>query len=135
MIQTALQIGLSNHRPIKLNSEGVNWGPRPFKFENCWLFQKEFLPLVRNWWGQAGVHGFTGFRIVKKLQILKNNIKEWNQEVFDRIEVRRESVMMKLEEWDLVEEERDLTEVERATRETTVKELWKLHRIEEVSWR
>lgn len=36
-IQIAMPRGLLDHRPIKLNYERVNWGPRLFKFENCWL--------------------------------------------------------------------------------------------------
>ena len=49
-IQTALPRGTSDHRPIKLSSNEVDWGPRPFRFENCWLLYKDFLPLVKGWW-------------------------------------------------------------------------------------
>ena len=47
---------------------------------------------------------FMGFKIAKELQLPKNNIKVWNQKVFCRMEVIKELVSKKLEEWDLVEE-------------------------------
>lgn len=35
-VQIALPRSLSDHRPIKLSSGSeVDWGPRPFRFENC----------------------------------------------------------------------------------------------------
>lgn len=66
----------------------MNWGPKPFRFENCWLLHKDFLPKVRDRWSQLEFHGFTGFTLMKKLQGLtlmkklqglKAKIKEWNK--------------------------------------------------------
>lgn len=43
---------------------------------------------------------------MKKLQYLKVKIKEWNKEVFGRIEASRFSISKELEEWDLIEKDR-----------------------------
>lgn len=48
VIQYALPRWSSDHRPVKLSLEEVNWGPRPFRFKNCWLLQKDFLPVVKD---------------------------------------------------------------------------------------
>lgn len=42
-IQMALSSGISNHKPIMLNTEKVDWGPKPFRFENSWLYAEEFF--------------------------------------------------------------------------------------------
>lgn len=81
--------------PIKLNSKVVDCGPRPLWLENRWLLHKDFLTLVGGWWAQLDCQVFAGFRIVKKLQVLvlKSKIKEWNKDVFGRLEVDRDSAL------------------------------------------
>ena len=83
---------ISDHCPIKLSSSSVDWGPKPFRFENCWLVNKQFLGLACSWWSQVEVSGYAGFKIGKKLHILKNQIKRWNKEVFGHIEEPREAL-------------------------------------------
>lgn len=77
VIQYALPRWPFDHIPIKLSLEEVNWGPRPFRFKNCWLLQKDFLPVVKDWWSRAikkkdwwshvHVQGFAIFKLFKKL--------------------------------------------------------------------
>lgn len=50
VIQHALPRMVSDHFPLKLSSTTVDWGPKPFRFENCWLIHKESLPIMRNYW-------------------------------------------------------------------------------------
>lgn len=78
VIQLALPRGVSDRSPIKLFPMAGDWRPGPFLFENCWLLHKNFLSLVKGWWAQCDCQGFEGFRIVKKMQFLKDQIKEWN---------------------------------------------------------
>lgn len=61
-IQTALPRGVSYHRHIKLSSNEVGWGPRPFRFENGWLLHKDFLSFLKGWLEQSDVQGFAGFK-------------------------------------------------------------------------
>ena len=49
VIQEALPRLISYHCPIKLSSNSIDWGPRPFRFNNCWLENKDFLGLARSW--------------------------------------------------------------------------------------
>lgn len=49
VIQVALPIMLSDHCPIKLSTKAMDWGPIPFRFENCWLLHKKLIPMVRDY--------------------------------------------------------------------------------------
>lgn len=104
LFQVALPRMLSDHRPVKLATIKVDWGPRPFRVENCWFLHKEFLRSVREWWEQMNIQGFVGFRIVKKLQCLKGKIKVLNREVFGKLETSRSCLFKEFEFWDLMEE-------------------------------
>lgn len=75
VIQLGLPRGLSDHCPLKLSPSTVDWGPKSFRFENCWLSHKEFIPMARNCWLQSKVQGFAGFRISKKFQEHKGKVK------------------------------------------------------------
>lgn len=81
VIQSAMPRGMSDHCPIKLSSNMVDWGLKP-RFWNCWLTHKEFLPMVKNWWLQSETQRYAGFIIFKILQELKGRIKVWVNEVF-----------------------------------------------------
>lgn len=37
---------VSDHCPVWLKIDDINWGPKPFRFFNCWLDHKEFRPLI-----------------------------------------------------------------------------------------
>lgn len=100
--------GLSDHRPIKHSPMEVDWGSKPFSFENCWLNHKDFLLMVKHFWSSFEVTSFVGFIIIKKLQMLKENIKVWNRESFGNIEYSRVSLTKELEVLDSMEESRDL---------------------------
>lgn len=39
----------SDHWPVLLDSEGINRGPSPFRFENMWLLSEGFGERVRGW--------------------------------------------------------------------------------------
>lgn len=45
--QVALPRVISDHCPIKLCPNVVNWGPKPFRFENCWLLHRFFTVCLR----------------------------------------------------------------------------------------
>lgn len=81
------------------------------------------------------VHGFVGFRISKRLQALKRNIKEWNINVFGKIDVSRDALSQKVKDWDRLEEDRGLFLDERSNRWEAIKKMGELNHMDEVSWR
>ncbi|KAK0592822.1 hypothetical protein LWI29_026048 [Acer saccharum] len=83
----------SDHCPIMLclYSSHIPRGPfKPFRFEAMWLKHKEFDNVVRcNWGSHVG-------DLPTKLQVLSNNIKVWNKEVFGCIFHRKRRILARL---------------------------------------
>ncbi|KAL4204444.1 hypothetical protein AMTRI_Chr01g109830 [Amborella trichopoda] len=50
-----------------------------FKFEMAWIKNKDVNELVKNVWLNAGVVGWSGFRVSKKVQSVKKQLIRWNQ--------------------------------------------------------
>ncbi|XVF17353.1 hypothetical protein REPUB_Repub10bG0113700 [Reevesia pubescens] len=48
---------VSVHAPIFLFSGIINWGPKPFKFLNCWLLNKDFILMTKNKWEELEAPG------------------------------------------------------------------------------
>ena len=46
---------------------------------------------------------------VEKLKVLKCNLKQWNKEVFGKVEENKKAVVKKLDYWDSVEFQRPLS--------------------------
>ncbi|KAK8675611.1 hypothetical protein V6N13_033676 [Hibiscus sabdariffa] len=46
--QFILKRGVSDHAPVRLSSGEVDWGPRPFRFLNCWLEKKGHVKLMES---------------------------------------------------------------------------------------
>ncbi|XP_058751945.1 uncharacterized protein LOC131625047 [Vicia villosa] len=59
-----LLIGLwdvSDHCPVWLEVDKEDWGPKPFKFNNEWFSNKDFLPFVEKHWKAMVVRGRSDF--------------------------------------------------------------------------
>jgi hypothetical protein len=69
------------------------------------------------------------------LKVLKGDLKEWNQQVFGDVGVRRQHLECELEALDLKESLTSLSDEERIRREDCKLELEKVAQLEEVSWR
>lgn len=71
-----------DHNPILLDAhfefETLN---RPFKFEAMWTKEEGSKVVVDNAW-QVEVEGSHSFRLAKKLERTKKDLKKWNREVF-----------------------------------------------------
>ncbi|XVF34080.1 hypothetical protein REPUB_Repub18cG0026100 [Reevesia pubescens] len=61
----SLKSSISDHVPLLFTSDSADWGPRPFKFLNCWFLDKEFLPKVEHLWNSTLVQGSAGFCVAK----------------------------------------------------------------------
>ncbi|GKV35031.1 hypothetical protein SLEP1_g43351 [Rubroshorea leprosula] len=93
--QWGLHRSLSDHCPILVRSETLNWGPKPFKFFNAWLHTPGFSDMVAAKWKEIKIQGWGGFILKEKLKKLKDFLREWSksslQEVDRKIEEARES--------------------------------------------
>ncbi|GKA06353.1 RNA-directed DNA polymerase, eukaryota [Tanacetum coccineum] len=70
---------LSDHRPILLRDVKADFGAIPFRLYNSWLDWDGFGSLVSNIWNSTILIDRNGMvRFIKKLQILKKEIRLWN---------------------------------------------------------
>ncbi|XP_058775034.1 uncharacterized protein LOC131649281 [Vicia villosa] len=91
---------VSDHCPVWIVKDNVDWGPKPFKVNNEWFNFKSFLPFVEKTWKEAVVEGRSDFVLKEKFRILKGRLKWWNKEVFGRIDLEIEEEVSELNRWD-----------------------------------
>ncbi|XP_058783145.1 uncharacterized protein LOC131657804 [Vicia villosa] len=81
---------ISNHCPVWLVMDGLDWGPKPFRFNNEWFSSNLFIPFVEKEWKSMKVEGRGDFILKEKLRLLKDKLRRWNKEVFGKIELEME---------------------------------------------
>ncbi|GAU48536.1 hypothetical protein TSUD_282880 [Trifolium subterraneum] len=89
---------ISDHCPIWLLCSNLNWGPKPFKVNNCWLEHPEFKPFVEKTWNKLNVEGKKAFVIKEKLKRLKEELRRWNRDVFGILDLNIENIVRELNE-------------------------------------
>ncbi|MCH80924.1 LINE-1 reverse transcriptase like [Trifolium medium] len=89
---------ISDHCPISLVSSNLDWGPKPFKFNNCWLEHPDFFSFVADIWKKTVIRGKKAFILKEKLKILKENLKVWNREVFGILDLNINKTVKELNE-------------------------------------
>ncbi|KAL7162684.1 hypothetical protein ACSBR2_043049 [Camellia fascicularis] len=128
--QWGLSRTILDHCPILLKEDDRDWGPKPFKFINAWRSHPTFGSEVKKRWEDTQVQGWAGYRVMGKLNILRNHLRVWNKEVFGNIDTLLKSAEEELHEWDLKAESRSLTVLEIKRREVRSK-VWQLNRNKE----
>lgn len=76
-----LNKNLSDHVPLIPCSNDSNWGPRPFPFLNSWLTHPQCMNIIKDSWSKS--HDLS---VTKKLSVVKENLKQWNIQVFGIID-------------------------------------------------
>ncbi|XP_058783019.1 uncharacterized protein LOC131657664 [Vicia villosa] len=87
---------ISDHCPVWLVKDNVNWGPKPFKFNNEWFSFDSFLPFVKKEWRSMNVRGRGDYVLKEKLRLLKEKLRRWNIDVFGRIDLEVEEGVREL---------------------------------------
>jgi exonuclease III len=85
-IQLALQKGLSDHVPLMLYVDDVNWGPRPFRMLKCWSDFPGYREFVREKWGSFSCQGWSSYVLQQKFKMLKNCLKDWHYQHSQNLE-------------------------------------------------
>lgn len=124
-----LKRSISDHCPIILKSREIKWGPRPFRFQDVWLSHRGCLETVKKVWRNSD-----GMMIMDKFKKVKNELKEWNSQVFGNINERIATLESEIQQWDNVANTRLLTEEEVKIRASIQLELWSWLKKQEVYW-
>lgn len=57
----------------------MSLGSRPFRFNNCWVKQEDFMRFVKVEWDSLSVNERGDYILKKKLKALKGRLKWWNR--------------------------------------------------------
>lgn len=104
------QRDMSNQCLIWLKVSDLNWGPKPFKFNRCWLDHGELVSFVDDEWKYFDVKGRGNFVKKEKLKRFKSMLRWWNKEVFCWIDLKVEDSVKEMNELEnlLTEDNGDL---------------------------
>ena len=126
---------MSEHFPILLEGRDLRRGSSPFRFENMWLKVEGFKDLLKAWWEGDNFNGSASFILAKKLKVVKTKLKEWNKDVFGRVDYMKNLALDQLQFWDTKEKTNRLSLEEIEARREASEEYKKWVLLEEVSWR
>ncbi|XP_038704713.1 uncharacterized protein LOC120000656 [Tripterygium wilfordii] len=126
--------GLSDHSPLLIETEKINWGPKPFRVLDCWWQHPWFLTTVQVFWQEIKSHSPNDLQLFKKFQLLKKLLRIWNTEVFGNVEKKVAVLESEVDKWHLTAEERSLSEREIEEVRALESELWKECRKKECIW-
>lgn len=74
------------HCSITLKMGNQEWGPKPFRFNNCWLSHPGFDKLVVDCWSDENFSRWKALVIREKLKQLRSVIRNWNGAVYGNID-------------------------------------------------
>lgn len=100
-----------------------------------WLRHPGFLEWMKVKWSSYELAGDPSFRPAKKLKMLKEDLKNWNREVFGNINIRVEQALEEVRSLDEKEGEGSLSSGEIYRRAALKVELRRLLVCEEICWR
>lgn len=95
---------VSDHCLAWLVVDKKSGGPNPFKFNNEWFRNKEFLFFVEKEWAAIEVSGRGDFVLKEKLCLLKSRLIWWNINVFGRIDIDIDNEVKNMNRVDDLEE-------------------------------
>ncbi|KAL8516077.1 hypothetical protein ACS0TY_014670 [Phlomoides rotata] len=90
---------LSDHCPIMLEIKVKDWGPKPFRSLNAWFSFPGFKEYVAERWNSYEIDGWGGYVLKEKLKRLKDDLKQWNKEVFGTMERKIEEYKVEIQIW------------------------------------
>lgn len=114
-----LKRSVSDHCPLLICSKETNSGPKPFRFQNCWLSHPQCMSVIKESWSASQNQNFP-----EKLRAVKENLKKWNITSFGHIEDQIKSLENKINDIDLLSNSRALNDDELQERRKAQFDLW-----------
>ncbi|GKU89772.1 hypothetical protein SLEP1_g3866 [Rubroshorea leprosula] len=129
-----LPLIVSDHCPLVLKNEKIDWGPKPFKFFDVWLEQHESKELIRKAWNTTGEDGRKGFRLKEKLKGTKKALKEWSGNHMSEVDHKIKDAEKMIATLDEKGETVQLSEEDANKRKGCFLDLWENLKIKESMW-
>jgi hypothetical protein len=114
-----------DHCPLVLKYRNDNWAPKPFRFNNFWLENKDFVKVVESYWVNHNVEGRMWFVLKEKLKGLKLHLKEWHKVEYGGLEARIEGLVGDIKDLDAKVKTAGLSNQEINTRKEKFIDLWR----------
>lgn len=113
--QVALPKTSSNHTSISLEWKKILGGHSPFKFEEIWFLEPDFMEVVKHVWNNVDVSGSASQIFATKLKTLKKTLIAWIKSSGDSLKSSMEACRVRIKEVDKLEEVRVTFRVMRET--------------------
>lgn len=120
---------ISDHRPLIASSSDKNWGPKPFRFLNCWLSHPSYLNVIKKAWNSS-----ENLPIPEKLKLVRTSLKKWNQTEFGIIDSKIAEYEDVIQCLDNLAQTKQLDEKELNERRNAQIELWEWLKRKESFW-
>ncbi|XP_021991179.1 uncharacterized protein LOC110887930 [Helianthus annuus] len=104
--------GHSDHNPVMVIVNNLNFGPRPFRFFSSWLERNDFQKVVDDTLAKFRFSGPPDKRLIAKFKALRDKIRAWRDNLRFREGEEEARAKEELEELDLILEDRELTNEE-----------------------
>ena len=122
--QHVIQRDFSDHCPIILKTEMVDWGPKPFRVVDWWLNHKGYQRMVKEAWSKDQQGGWEGIMLKNKLRNLKSTIKQWSKENGDINIKKIQNLRQKLNDMETIASDRTLSDDELKAKKSIQQDLW-----------
>jgi len=118
---------------LVLKSGSLEWGPKPFRFNNFWLANNKFKKLVEDVWRNQHSTGWMGVILKNKLKVLKEAIRAWNKLEYGDIDTKVAFLVNEIADLDVKGEFGALSSEEVELRKTKFDDMWKLFKSKDAS--
>ena len=85
----------SDHKPIVLKTDLCEWGPKPFKFYNCWLQDPILAQSLKSCWS-----GMSSNNPQIKFKALRGEARAWNKVKLGNIDIKIQKLEQQQEDYD-----------------------------------
>ncbi|GKA73101.1 RNA-directed DNA polymerase, eukaryota [Tanacetum coccineum] len=124
---------LSDHRPILLRELNLDYGPTPFRFFHNRFYLEGFNSFVSSTWNSISIQEPNGMLMfVKKLKILKRQIRLWVKDKKDKANIVKKNLKKKIADIDLHLDKGDVTPVTLGDRLASFNKLLELEKMEAI---
>ncbi|XP_050909647.1 uncharacterized protein LOC127123473 [Lathyrus oleraceus] len=91
--QTVGDKDISDHSPIWIKANDMDWEPKPFRVNSCWFENKDFKVFVEDIWRSSVMEGKQAYIMKEKFKILRNKMRVWNKECFGWLDLKMEEAV------------------------------------------